>query len=842
MKRFYFQLIFAFHFLFSINTYAQGTETFEVLLPLGATSWTSPGLTFSRSSSNFDSEEFSAAGAVGSDRFLDNLDAPAINSTDSTSITGGTTLFTMESIEMYVSSSADGSIPINDGSVTIRGLVGGNPVFMHSKTGAFPTSLLGVANGFFLVDFTELIGVGDVTSMNIDGLEISIYGAFQYFSVHNFQFDNQVLNIDPPEVQSIAVLGVPNSTATSVDYLVTFNEDAFMVDASDFIADTTGTFGTISGISGSVTAYNVTVSAISGEGPISIDLISGNNIADALGNSPVAAFASGENHIVARRFQEMFEGFLPNDFTFSSNGVKFTTSTVNFNIELFNNRGARGSDQFLSNGANQGKGKVYNITTPEAEKFTVDAMDFYLSSEFNGANPKNDGTLLVEGILNGFNIYTIQKTTGFPIDFTQTGNPSMYIFDNTVYYYMQMANTNATNLLPATMYHTLIRGDRTTDLTNNTETPSVSTLRVTGELTAGNEGFETISLNAPEQRFSAAGNPFQSQVDMNTVLTTNATNISPNFYWVWDPTLGLRGAYTAIIASLGITLAGDSDANQYLQARQVGWVYTAGAGQSSVSFTQASKNTTGSETSVFRNSSDLTSQGQLRLSLYESSALANNESAADGVLILFDTEGSNAVDANDAPNITNLDENFATNNNGILLSIENRAAPEDAEEIQLEINTYRNTNYTIVSEGISMQGATAFLYDNFTNISTEIPQSGTVNYSYSIDSGISGSITSDRFKIVFAANALSLSTYDMEDIRLYPNPTNIGKFYLNIPSGTDDLDVTIYNILGARLYQETGFLGGGRVTLNIGSTLSMGTYFVKLSSQGKTITKKLTIN
>ena len=431
------------------------------------------------------------------------------------------------------------------------------------------------------------------------------------------------------------------------------------------------------------------------------------------------------------------------------------------------------------------------------------------------------------------------NTDGF--DVTQTGFSSMYIFDNTVYNYAQMANTNATNLLPGTMYHTLITGDRTTDLTNNTATPSVTTLRATGELTAENESSKTISVNVPEQRFIAAGNPFQSQVDMNAVLTTNATNISPNFYWVWDPTLGARGAYTAIVASSGTASAGDSDANQYLQAGQAGWVYTAGAGQSSVSFTQASKNTTGSETSVFRDASDLASQGQLRLSLYESSALANNETAADGVLILFDTEGNNAVDANDAPNITNLDENFATSNNGVLLSIENRAAPEDAEEIQLEINTYRNTNYTIVAEGISMQGATAFLYDNFTNISTEIPQSGTVNYSYSIDSGIPGLIASDRFIIVFAANALSVSTHAMEDIRLYPNPTNMDKFYLNVPLGMDDLDVTIYNILGAKLYHETGFTGG-EVTINIGSKLSMGTYFVKLSSQGRTTTKKLTIN
>ncbi|WP_178988903.1 T9SS type A sorting domain-containing protein [Winogradskyella schleiferi] len=427
-------------------------------------------------------------------------------------------------------------------------------------------------------------------------------------------------------------------------------------------------------------------------------------------------------------------------------------------------------------------------------------------------------------------------------DETETGNPSMYIFDNMVYDYVQMANTNATNLYPGTMYHTLIRGDRTTDLTNNEATPSVTTLRATGELTAENEGSKTISVNVPEQRFIAAGNPFQSQVDMNVVLTTNATNISPNYYWVWDPTLGARGAYTAIIASSGTASSGDSDANQYLQAGQAGWVYTAGAGVSSVSFTQASKNSSGLETSTFRESSDLTSQGQLRLSLYESSALANNETATDGLLILFDTEGSNTVDANDAQNITNLDENFATNNNDVLLSIESRATPMDEEEIQLEINTYRNTNYTIVAEGISMQGATAYLYDNFTDSYTQIPQSGIVNYDYTIDSEISGSIDASRFTIVFSVEALSVGTSDMEEILLYPNPTNIGKFYLNIPLGMDDLEVTIYSVLGARLYNETGFTAGRRVTIDATSKLDLGTYFVELSSQGKTTVKKLIIN
>lgn len=238
---------------------------------------------------------------------------------------------------------------------------------------------------------------------------------------------------------------------------------------------------------------------------------------------------------------------------------------------------------------------------------------------------------------------------------------------------------------------------------------------------------------------------------------------------------------------------------------------------------------------------NLTSLGQLRLSLYESSALANNESAADGVLILFDTNGNNGIDASDAPDIPNLDENFSINNNGVLLSIETRAAPVDQEEIQLEVNTYRSTNYTIVSEGISMQNAIAFLYDNFTGISTEIPQNGIINYDYSINSGIPESVAGNRFKIVFDVETLSTTTSDLEEISLYPNPTNLGKFFINIPLGMDDLNVSIYNILGSKLYSGNGYASGSTITIVVDDTLSAGTYFVEFSSHGKNMVKKLVV-
>ena len=425
-------------------------------------------------------------------------------------------------------------------------------------------------------------------------------------------------------------------------------------------------------------------------------------------------------------------------------------------------------------------------------------------------------------------------------DATGSGNPSMYTFDNVAYNYVPMANTDATNLLTGQGYHMLVRGDRTTDLTNNNATPSETTLSATGTLVSENAGTSTVNVTVPEQRFVFVGNPFQAPVDMNKVITTDATNINSTYYWVWDPTLGTRGAYAAVFAATGSTAV--SDANQYLQAGQAGWVYTAAPGATQLSFTQASKNTSVSETAVFKTTAKKASTGELRLSLYETSALAANQSAVDGILVLFDDAGNNAVDGSDAPKFTNLDETFSTSNNGTLLAIESRATPVDTDEITLSITTYRDNNYTIVAEGTAVQGEAPYLFDAYADVYTEIPQNGTVNYAYSIDDNIPASMDAERFTVVFGQQALTVSNLDIERIMLYPNPSNTGQFYLNIPQQMDDLEVTIYNALGAKLFYKTGFTAGQNVSIKTSFTRDQGLYFVNLTSKGVTTTKKLIIN
>lgn len=429
MKRFYLLNLLVFGaMLFSCPQYAQGLEDFEnTTVPDNTDSFTRGGITFTSSSTNFDWTTFNNAGAGDSDRFFDNFGFTATGA--SYTISSGGALFTMLSAEFYLSADANAALPTaNAGAhIRIRGIEGGQEVFTSLKTSGFPTTLVDPGNGFFLYDFTAAPGAGDVSSINVDTIEITLIGDFRYIALDNFNFGAESLETDPPFVQSISIVGSPFSTADSVDFLVNFNENANNISIDDFLLDAVGTTGTITNVSNaSGTSTTVSVTGISGEGTLSIDLNGVNDIADDLGNSPVPAFAGGEIHTVSRCFQEPFESFISGDFMFASNGVNFTTSTANFSVETFVGGGVSSSDRLLSNTTDQGVNKVYSINTTGPEQFNVEALYAYVSSEADGANPTGDGTITFRGKLGGSILYTITKNSNFPINFNDVAG----VFDN----------------------------------------------------------------------------------------------------------------------------------------------------------------------------------------------------------------------------------------------------------------------------------------------------------------------------------------------------------------------------------------------------------------------------
>lgn len=109
----------------------------------------------------------------------------------------------------------------------------------------------------------------------------------------------------PPIVNSINRSGSPAANATTMAFVVTFNESASNVSTDDFQLTTSGTAaGTIASVSAATgTAITININSISGAGTLRLDLKANTNIKDSSNNGGgtngyVAAFTSGQTHTV----------------------------------------------------------------------------------------------------------------------------------------------------------------------------------------------------------------------------------------------------------------------------------------------------------------------------------------------------------------------------------------------------------------------------------------------------------------------------------------------------------------------------------------------------------------
>ena len=105
-----------------------------------------------------------------------------------------------------------------------------------------------------------------------------------------------------PLVQSINTIGPNVTKATSVQYAVTFNESVSNVQAADFTLVTNGTAaGTIASLSGSGSAYTVTVNNVSGNGTLGLNLVDNDSITDQFGN-PLGGTGAGNGNFTGQLY------------------------------------------------------------------------------------------------------------------------------------------------------------------------------------------------------------------------------------------------------------------------------------------------------------------------------------------------------------------------------------------------------------------------------------------------------------------------------------------------------------------------------------------------------------
>lgn len=426
-------------------------------------------------------------------------------------------------------------------------------------------------------------------------------------------------------------------------------------------------------------------------------------------------------------------------------------------------------------------------------------------------------------------------------DLTQTGNASLFIFDNSVSdqvngaAWTEITNTDINTLEAGKLYRIYVRGDRRIDLEDNEAIPNETRLRSYGSLKTGNQttGVDLPALSSVDGNFSAVGNPYQAIVDVENITYNGSVN--NNFIYVWAATESTSGQFVTVSTDgSSAPNPSTSDANQFIMPGQGFFIKNNNTVSStpSLTFTEASKATAESQVQIFSEDEPLP---YLNLRLYKTQDLDDGLGeidAIDAIGFRFSDVFTNSASDEDASKLGNPDENLAIINEG-LLAIDKRSMPTHDEAVELFVNSYSTSNYSFSAFTEHLPDNTkVFLEDNYTGESIELENETTFNFT--VDNSISESISFNRFQIRFDVETLSNSNFSNEmELSLYPNPVQ-NQLSMALNDSEKIEDMYVYNQVGKLIMS---FNEPEQLHFDV-SQLQSGVYFIQLSTESAKYTSK----
>jgi len=127
----------------------------------------------------------------------------------------------------------------------------------------------------------------------------------------------------------------------------------------------------------------------------------------------------------------------------------------------------------------------------------------------------------------------------------------------------------------------------------------------------------------------------------------------------------------------------------------------------------------------------------------------SNKELADGSVIFFDENYTDAIDGYDSRKMSNFGENFSMKKSGAELVVERRTLPTKNDTVQFAMYYMKKMSYQLKISANKLQqtGMLAFLEDKYLKSFTPLNLDDTTNYTFSVDAN-AGSSASDRFRIV----------------------------------------------------------------------------------------------
>jgi lysophospholipase L1-like esterase len=385
--------------------------------------------------------------------------------------------------------------------------------------------------------------------------------------------------------------------------------------------------------------------------------------------------------------------------------------------------------------------------------------------------------------VSGIGMHITGSTTGANgYDQTSGGGVSMFTYAAGAPSFTSIGNTNVRKLNALQAYRVFINGDRFANLTiptttNGTGSPNIqmnhaTTIRATGTLITGPVTYNDIAayangivdannkLSASIGDFNMIANPYWSPVDFDLLTKSDISQT----YWLWDPSIGNRGAYVTYNTLSGSTPG--SSITKDIQPGQSIFMQTTGT-KPSVQFNENNKSE--GLTNTFRLPNQTPSK--LSVKLFTTAALSGGKNMQDGTMVAFRDDFKKAISKEDAEKFTNTDENIAVFRDNQFLGVEGRPSVTGADTVVMRIwRLYSNNSYVLRVQGSDFDAnVSGTLVDKFLNKQYPLNMNGSIDlpFTYSTDSAS----FYNRFMIVFrSATVLPLS---VTSIKAYKKATGV---------------------------------------------------------------------
>ncbi|KQC33341.1 hypothetical protein AAU57_08450 [Nonlabens sp. YIK11] len=440
----------------------------------------------------------------------------------------------------------------------------------------------------------------------------------------------------------------------------------------------------------------------------------------------------------------------------------------------------------------------------------------------------------------GFGVQITGGTAADGYDQSTSGNPSLFRFEND---YTNAADAwtpltsdngdNLTTISPVAgdAYRMFIRGDRTTDLTTNTDPASQTILRASGTLATGTYPASPITL-AGSNLYSLIGNPYQSKVDVQALLA-GATNVNTAEYYQWDPTTNNYVLYefaTPTVPS-GSEITGNALPGQSF------FVQSDATGNGSLQFQESYKV---ADSDVATKNSTVNNQLTINLSTQEQAA---NGKANDIAIARFDEEYDSNFTTDDTSKFFGLSHSLAWENEGAYYIVNRASVPVDGDTYGLNVFVGESADYTFTLDLNGVDGINTYFHDKLDDSFDLVTVGESTSITKNIDLADANSGAVDRFEIVFSKSTLGVddSSAFAKAISIYPNPLSGNTLFIKGMELDGDSSVSLTNLAGQVLFETSKLTESANVRSIKLPEIAAGIYIVNVNQNDKQASYKLII-